>query len=167
MKSLCVPALAFTLTLVSAMAASGLEKSSLLTIEGRVTSVGTHVGEGDLELVEVRLRLSDASERDVGILLGPEGAMEATGFSVEEGDRLRAKIFSDDEEPARVHKARNLSRDTMVRFRTLRQIPLWDGQGVWQGGPGRGPGAGGHSGRGHGPGREGGRGGGGGSPRNP
>lgn len=165
MKRCRVPVILVSLVLASVMAAWGVEKSSLVTIEGRVASVATHPGEGELELIEVRLSLDDHPDRTVGILLGPEAAMEEIGFAVEEGDRLRAKIFSEDEEPARVHKALNLSRDTMVRFRTLRRVPLWDGNGVWQGGPGRGPGAQGHRGQGHGSGRQTGRGGQGGGPR--
>lgn len=150
MKRFGVPVVVVTLSLVSAIVASGVEKSSLLTVEGRVTSVGSHLGEGDLELVEVRLSLDGDPERVMGVLLGPESAMAEIGFSVEAGDRLRAKIFGDDEEPAIVHKALNLTRDTMVRFRTLRRIPLWDSSGVWQGGPGRGPGVHGSGGRGSG-----------------
>lgn len=159
MKRSLVPTLAIILSLISAVVASGVEKSALLTVEGRVASVETHLGEGDLELVEVRLSLDGDPDRIVGILLGPQSAMAEIGFSVEEGDRLRAKIFRDDEEPAKAHKALNLSRDSMVRFRTLRRVPLWDSSGVWQGGPGRGPGAGGS--RAHGSGKGGHQGGGG------
>ncbi len=60
------------------------------------------------------------------------------GLVVEEGDRLRVKVFLGEEgQPVRAQKVLNLSRNLMVRLRTMRDVPLWTADGAWQGGPGR------------------------------
>lgn len=117
--------------------------SSLAVVEGTVLEVGIHPGEGGLELVTVRLSTERPDSQELELLLAPQSALEETGFTVQQGDRLKARIFTADEGPASVHKVQNLSQNSMVRLRTLRQIPLWDGAGMWQGGPGWG-GHGGH-----------------------
>jgi hypothetical protein len=90
-----------------------------------------------------------ARGEELVVLLGPEQALDEIGFAVEAGDRLRVRVFRADEGAVRAHKVLNLSRGTMVRLRTLRQVPLWNGQGAWQGGPCRSGQGGGGAGRQH------------------
>jgi len=123
--------------------------SSLAVVEGTVLEVGKQPGEGGLELVTVRLSAERPDPHELELLLAPQSVLEDTGFTVQQGDRLKARIFTTDEGPAAVHKVLNLSQNSMVRLRTLRRIPLWDGSGMWQGGPGLG-GQGGHHGPKHG-----------------
>ena len=105
------------------------------TIEGEVTSVSHVEGEGDLELLVAALELQDDSDEVISIMLAPETVCRQIGFFVEEGDRLRARVFLDPDGPARVQKIQNFTQGTMVRFRTLHRIPLWSTNGTWQGGP--------------------------------
>ena len=126
-------------------------RAALTTVEGTVKSVTALPGEGELPVVAVSLRLDGDAADEVTVLLAPEQALTEIGFSVERGDHCRIRIFRPDEGPAKAHKVLNTSRGTMVRLRTLHQIPLWDGRGRWQGGPCRdqsGSGAGGHRHRG-------------------
>jgi hypothetical protein len=109
-------------------------RASLLTVEGTVQVVDQLSGEGELPVVAISLvRETDAAE-EVEILLAPEKALSDIGFEVEVGDRCRIRIFSSERGPAKAHKIFNISRGTMVRIRTLHQVPLWDGSGAWQGG---------------------------------
>lgn len=125
-------------TTFSGIVAAGAQ-SSLGVVEGSVLEVGIQPGEGGLELVTVRLSTGQPEARELELLLAPQVVLEETGFTVQQGDRLKARIFTTAERgPAAVHKVRNLSQDLMVRLRTLRQIPLWDSAGRWQGGPGWG-----------------------------
>lgn len=129
----------------SAAAAAG-DHSALAVVEGTVLEIGTLPGEGGLELVTVRISSQQSDSGELDLLLAPKSVLEETGFSVQSGDRLKARVFTADEGPARVHKVRNMSQGSMVRLRTLRKIPLWDGAGMWQGGPGLGGGHGRHQG---------------------
>jgi len=105
------------------------------TIEGQVLSVDTHQGEGGLEVLLANLRVPGEPEDGVQILLAPESVCNQIGFRVEEGDRLRARIFVSTAGPWRVQKVQNFTQDTMVRMRTLHSTPLWNTTGAWQGGP--------------------------------
>lgn len=116
---------------------------SLAVVEGTVLEVGSQPGEGGIELVTVRISTQRPEPHEIELLLAPQSVLEETGFTVQKGDRLKARVFIAEEGPASVHKVRNLSQNSMVRLRTLRQIPLWDGAGMWQGG---GPGSGRHGG---------------------
>lgn len=109
-------------------------KMALRTVEGLVASIGNHKAEGDLETLALELILSEGEEPQT-ILLAPRESCQEIGFEVEVGDRVRARIFVTPESPAKAHKALNLTRGTMVRFRTLRNVPLWTASGAWQGGP--------------------------------
>lgn len=111
---------------------------SLRTVEGRVGEVEAVVGEGDLELLAVRLLPDERGGergRELVVLLGPTAICEEIGFEVEAGDRFRARVFVEDEGPVRAQKALNLTRGRMARFRTLHDSPLWTGRGDWHGGP--------------------------------
>ena len=136
--------------LVGSAATAAGDSSALAMIEGTVLEVGALPGEGGLELVTARLSTRQADTGEVDLLLAPQSVLDETGFSVQSGDRLKARVFIADEGPAMVHKVRNVSRGSMLRLRTLRQIPLWDSTGMWQGGPGPGGGHGLHQGPKHG-----------------
>lgn len=110
-------------------------RSSLLMVEGRVISVAERPGEGALAIVTARLEAPSDASRSWELLLAPRRALADIGFEVEAGDELKARVFPSPEGLVKVHKALNLTRRKMVRLRTLSQIPLWDGSGVWQGGP--------------------------------
>jgi len=112
-------------------------RSSLVTVEGDVLTIDFRPGEGGLDLLTVTLRGRDDGE-PVALLLAPKSALDELGFEIDEGDRLKAKVFPSAEGPAKVHKVQNLSRNTILRLRTLHRIPLWNGTGGWQGGPGQG-----------------------------
>lgn len=121
-------------------------RSSLKTVIGSVESMAIVPGEGGIDVVRVKLLLEGEAGGSLDVLLAPELLMSDIGFIVQEGDRLKVKYFLDEEGPARAHKVLNTTRGSMVRFRTLRQIPLWSNQGAWQGGaarpqPGRGGGS--------------------------
>jgi hypothetical protein len=141
----------FTLMFLAALLLTGATskeelRSSLVTVEGTVTGVGSAQGEGDLEALSVTLTPKDGKGKELNLLLAPRSTLDEVEFQVEPGDRIQARVFPTDEGPAKVHKVRNLTRHTMLRLRTLHRIPLWDGAGAWQGGPGRGAmgGQGGH-----------------------
>ena len=82
----------------------------------------------------------------VVVVLGPADSLQDVGFEVSEGDRLRARVFVREDGPAYAQKVMNLTRRTMLQLRTLRQVPLWNASGRWEGGPARtrpgGPGSG-------------------------
>jgi hypothetical protein len=113
-------------------------RASLVTIEGTVSGVTALPGEGDLPVVAVSLVTDGDTGDETTVLLGPEQALDEIGFAVAPGDRCRVRVFRSDDGLARAHKVLNATRGTMVRLRTLHQVPLWDGRGVWQGGPCRG-----------------------------
>jgi hypothetical protein len=114
-------------------------RSSLVTVEGTVSGVASAPAEGDLEVLEVILSGGGSGEKELVLLLAPRATLQEVDFQIEQGDEIQARIFPTDQGPAKVHKIRNLTRNTMLRLRTLHRIPLWDGDGGWQGGPGRGP----------------------------
>ena len=120
-------------------------RSSLVTIEGEVLEISQQPGEGGLEVLTATLRGGEDDE-PVALLLAPKATLDELGFEIAEGDRLMAKIFAAAEGPVKVHKVKNLSHNTLLRLRTLHEIPLWNSAGVWQGGPGQGSmgGRGGH-----------------------
>jgi hypothetical protein len=110
-------------------------RTSLRTVEGEVVGVSSLPAEGDLPVVAVTLDVLKPTPERLQILLAPENVLRDIDFKVEQGDALRARIFVADGQPSKVHKAMNLTRGTMVRFRTLRKIPLWNAAGEWDGGP--------------------------------
>ena len=126
----------FLSVLLPAHAENGVDRSSLKTVAGVVTAMEQVPGEGGIEILHVTLGEIDGTGT-LSILLAPAEALESIGFQIREGDRLKLKCFSDDPGPARAHKVMNVSRGTMIRVRTLRQIPLWDNQGRWRGGAAR------------------------------
>jgi len=112
-------------------------RSSLKTVEGKVLVVGRIAGEGGIEIVQVEIAPDGDREHPLRILLAPAEAMASIGFTIEPGDQLKVKYFVGEEGNGKAHKVLNSSRGLMVRLRTLRQIPLWNNQGHWQGGQGR------------------------------
>jgi hypothetical protein len=110
-------------------------RTSLRTIEGSVTAISTSPGEGDLPVVAVTLETTGAESERFVVLFAPERVMDEIAFTVEEGDALRARIFVDEKGPSRAHKVMNMTRGTMVRFRSLSGVPLWGARGEWEGGP--------------------------------
>jgi len=144
-----IPTLLAAALLVAGAAAARQEgdespRSALRTVEGVVTALAERPGESDLPVVLAELELADGER--VATLLAPRAVLEEIGFEVEVGDRLRVRIFADDESPARAQKVLNATRDSMIRLRTLRHDPLWSASGHWQGGAPhgapRGPGGG-------------------------
>ena len=124
--------------------------AALRTLEGEVVELRRLPGEENLELLGADLRI-DGEEAPITVLIAPPELLEQVGFVVEPGDRLRTRVFIE-EQPVRVHKLMNITRRSMVRVRTLRMAPLWDGQGRWYGtspgGAGSGAGSSGGSGAG-------------------
>jgi len=113
--------------------------TSLRTVEGVVIAIETLTASSRVEpgMTAVRLRVDDPEPEEIDVLLAPEAALRQTGFEIEPGDRVRASIFLSGADRAEAHKVLNVSRNTMVRLRTLRGVPLWDRAGQWQGGPSR------------------------------
>lgn len=107
--------------------------STLRTVEGRVQSLGLQKGEGDLELLTVDIAIQGTNAETMQLMLAPGQVFDDIGFSINEGDRLRARVFIDSEGPAPVHKVQNLTQGTVVRLRTLHATPLWNATGGWQG----------------------------------
>jgi hypothetical protein len=137
-------AVAGALVLLAAVGISGagpnddkdqIRRASLRTVEGSVTGVSSVPAEGDLQVVTVRLETADAEHGRIEILLAPEQVLDDVGFAVQEGDAFRARVFVVDQGPMKAHKVMNLTRGTIVRLRTLHEIPLWDVRGRWEGGP--------------------------------
>jgi hypothetical protein len=105
-------------------------------VEGSVAAVETLSGEGDMELLAVELAREEG--QPIKVLLAPEQVCRDIGFEIEEGDRVRARVFvSEAGEAAKAQKVQNISRGLMVRFRTMRTVPLWSAAGAWHGGPSR------------------------------
>lgn len=124
------------ITPAASRAVLGIKSSvPLKTIEGRVVTLEQFQGEGGVEVLLARIDTGDGSDSSTQILLAPESVCGQIGFQVEEGDRLRARIFVSPEGPSRVQKVQNFTRGTMVRLRTLHSTPLWSANGAWQGGP--------------------------------
>jgi hypothetical protein len=157
-----------TLALVAMLAlcatkAIGAEshRYSFATLEGEVRTVGQYEDTGELQLLSVELVPASPSAKEVTVLLGPVETCREIGLVVEEGDRVRVRVFvGEDGEPVKAQKILNLSRGVMLRLRTMREVPLWNSAGAWQGGPGRayrggdrGARHGGTGGPGRGPGR--------------
>jgi hypothetical protein len=149
------------LTLIAvAMPAMARSKVALRTVEGRVIGLEAVPGEGDLELLAVELAIERGAEEPIRVLLAPQETCRDIGFEIEEGDQLRVRIFVEGSGgTAKAQKVQNITRGLMVRFRTMRTVPLWSATGAWHGGPSRvspgghhGRGGGGRSGSGSGPG---------------
>jgi hypothetical protein len=109
-------------------------RASVRTVMGTIVAVTDHPAEGGLPVVTVALESKNASTERLEILLAPRQVLDDIEFDVAEGDSLRVRVFVADRGPFKAHKVMNLTRDTMVRFRTLRGIPLWDAKGDWAGG---------------------------------
>lgn len=99
--------------------------ASFTVFEGTVVTVGGTEAEGGFEVVAVRLDV----EGDVHeVLLGPADVLAGEGFVIDRGDRLRVRVFVDEDEadgPRVAQRVLNLSDRTMVRLRTLHRTPLW------------------------------------------
>lgn len=124
-------------------------RTSLVTVQGVVEKVSSRPAEGGLDVVMVTLRRDGADSAPFKLLLAPEKTLQEIGFSVRRGDRIKARAFVTGDGYARAYKVLNLSRNAMVRFRSLHEVPLWDNHGMWQGGSCR-PHSGGMGGGGHG-----------------
>jgi|GEM_PF-2323437 len=109
-------------------------RTALRTVEGTVVDVSSRPAEGDLEVVAVTLDAGAKEPNHLDLLLAPQQVLDEISFGLEPGDRLRVRVFVSDMGPLKVHKATNITRGTMVRFRSLRQIPLWGSAGGWEGG---------------------------------
>lgn len=127
----------------------GRERVLLDVVEGRVAAIDARApagSDGDADdLVVLRL---DGDAR--GYALAPAAALSELGFEVRVGDRVRMRFFlragsgdgdgdEDGERVLPVQKALNLSRDRMLRLRTLYRDPLWERGGEHRDGEGRGP----------------------------
>lgn len=118
--------------------AAGSERYRFTTLEGTVGTVGEHQAEGELRLLSVELETGLPERDKVTVLLGPAATCREIGLVVEEGDRVRVKVFVGEEgEPLEAQKILNMSRSVMVRLRSMRNVPLWSANGAWEGGPGR------------------------------
>jgi hypothetical protein len=125
-------AVVMTLAVATPSPASGHGRgaSALRVVEGTVEQVGEAVAEGDLAVVTVRLR--DTGEE---LQLAPASVLEELDFPVEPGDEIKARVFPVEESGAApAQKVFNLTKGRMLRLRTMRRDPLWDGSGRWQGG---------------------------------
>jgi hypothetical protein len=113
------------------------QAAALVTLEGTVAELREAEGEGGLSLrgfVLATGRDEDGGAAVEQILLAPDGALAEAGFEVEVGDRVRVRVFvTAGSRTAYAQKALNRTRGRMVRLRTLRQEPLWDAAGRWQG----------------------------------
>jgi len=105
--------------------------SAVRVIDGEVTAVYEHPAEGGLAVIGASVLCGDETHQ---ILLAPRTALDEIGFGIQPGDRIRARLFSsEDDGSSRVQKILNRTRGEMVRLRTLRRDPLWDGAGHWHG----------------------------------
>jgi len=118
--------------------AGGSHRFAFTTLEGEVRAVGEQQGDGEQQLLSMELVPDRSPEKSVTVTLGPTQACREIGLVVEEGDRVRVRVFVAEEgEPAKAQRILNLSRSVMVRLRTMHDVPLWNSAGAWQGGPGR------------------------------
>jgi hypothetical protein len=105
--------------------------ATVLVLEGEVTAIYERPAEGGLEVIGASLLCGDETHE---ILLAPQTALQEVGFRIEIGDTVRVRLFaSEDDDSLRVQKILNRTRGDMVRLRTLRMDPLWDGTGNWNG----------------------------------
>ncbi len=136
----CTPGLAAILAVLFVAPGFAREphKFHFATLEGEVRAVGEQQGDGEIRLLSVELMTDRRPSEKVTVLLGPTEACREIGLVVEEGDRVRVRVFvSEEGEAVKAQKILNLSRSVMVRLRTMHDIPLWNSAGAWQGGPGR------------------------------
>lgn len=109
----------------------GRRSCSLRVIEGSVVAVGEQSAEGGISVVTADLVVDGVTHR---LLLAPRTTLDEIGVTVEVGDDVRARVFEAGESADYpVRKILNITRGTMIRLRTLRLEPLWDGSGRWQG----------------------------------
>ncbi len=134
---LCWSLLLLGVALPAAAAEGPPPRTSLKTVEGEVLEIGLTAGEGGIDVVQISIAPEGDREHPIRILLAPEEVMKSIGFTIEPGDQLKVKYFVSEEGGCKAHKVLNSTRALMVRLRTLRQIPLWNNQGHWQGGQGR------------------------------
>lgn len=121
-------AIAFAAALLSAVALSASEPRqdedrSILDIAGTVTGIVVSVGEDGRSWVDAVVATGDRGT--VRIRLAPPDVLERDSFVLQEGDSVRARVFSD-EVPHAVHRVWNESTGTSVRLRCLHGDPLWD-----------------------------------------
>jgi len=115
----------------SAAAPAPAAAGALRTVEGRVVAVGEAPGEAELALLTLTL---ETGEGALEVLVAPPAALADAGFRVAVGDEVRARVFLASEGgAAHVQKLLNRTQALMVHVRTLRQEPLWDAAGRWQG----------------------------------
>jgi hypothetical protein len=85
----------FTVMFLAALLLTGATskeelRSSLVTVEGTVTGVGSAQGEGDLEALSVTLAPKDGEGKELNLLLAPRSTLDEVEFQVEQGDRIQA-----------------------------------------------------------------------------
>ena len=69
------------------------DRASLMTVEGIVRTVETLPAATGGDVTAVRLAVDKPEPREITVLLAPETALRQTGFEVEVGDRVRARLF--------------------------------------------------------------------------
>jgi hypothetical protein len=105
----------------------------MLTVQGEVLSVERALAEAGLEAVAIQVREEDEKQTERLWLLAPASALEEVPFHVAAHEKVRARVFPEDEGPLLVHKIWNLDRREEVRLRTLHRQPVWNEEGEWQG----------------------------------
>lgn len=131
------------------------KRSSMVDLKGEVLVVATCPQEDGPPLLCVTLDPDKDRYEQVQVLLAPPSTMEEIGFEVAAGDRLQVRIFERQNGTAEAQRVRNLSRGSMVRIRTLYQVPLWTATGTWRGGTCQGQSGAGAGRQGQGPGASG------------
>ena len=108
--------------------------ASFRTYEGRVLSLGSRGGEGELDQLTVDLAIEGNSAETIELIVAPRPVLSQLGLRLEEGDLLRTRVLGESGVAVSVQYLQNLSQGKAVRLRTLHAIPLWDATGRWQGG---------------------------------
>ena len=128
----CVVSLASVATLAGE--GSSMQRTALRTVEGTVVAVYSQPAEGELKVVGVAVDTGAKEAGHFDLLLAPQQVLDEISFALDVGDRFRARVFVAEQGPLKVYKAMNLTKGTMVRFRSLHQVPLWGNAGDWEGG---------------------------------
>lgn len=107
-----------------AVAATTRQQSALTTLDGQVTAIFKRVDGEGRETTEITMETATGPRL---LTLAPSSVLAEMGFTVETGDRLRARVFRDQArvDIATAQQVQNRSRGQMVRLRTFRREPLW------------------------------------------
>jgi len=116
-----------------AAVAAGTDEAGrpLLDVEGTVTEVALAGGADGARWLDAAV--ATATRGTLRLRLAPPDVLARDGFALRPGDRVRARVFAD-EEPHGVHRIANETTGRALRLRCLHGDPLWSARPGGRGG---------------------------------